>query len=151
MRQKALLVAFAALFTLASPAQKQDPVSWTAEYLADSATEGYVKITGTIQKGWHTYSMRPTDAGPIPTSFTLSPSSSFELAGSPTEKDAHEEFVPAFEAKIFVFHDKAEFTQKIKVKDSDSFVIPVTIEYMSCNDLMCLPPKTVTLQVKVQK
>jgi DsbC/DsbD-like thiol-disulfide interchange protein len=128
--------------------QAQNPVSWSAVYKSLSATEGEIIITGNIEKGWHTYSQRPTDAGPIPTSFTFTPSKSYKLKGKTEESDAHEEFVKAFDAKIYVFTGKAEFHQKITVTGKN-FTIPVKIEYMSCNDMMCLPPKTTELQVKV--
>jgi hypothetical protein len=130
-------------------AQVHDPVKWSARYNPLSETEGELLITATIEKGWHTYSQRPTTDGPIPTSFTFTPSKKYELKGNTVESDAHEEFVKAFEAKIFVFKDKAEFRQKIKLKDGAGFDVPLKLEYMSCNDLMCLPPKTIDLSVKV--
>lgn len=135
---------------LALRSQVQNPVSWQARYNSISAKEGELILTATIEKNWHMYSQRPTDAGPIPTSFTFTPSKSYELVGKTEETDAHEEFVPAFEAKIFVFKDRAEFKQKIKLNGKSGFVINVKLEYMSCNDMMCLPPKTIELAVKIQ-
>jgi hypothetical protein len=128
--------------------QSQDPVNWSASYKPGTSTEGEVVITASIQKGWHTYSQRPTDAGPIPTSFTFTPSKDYTPIGNTVESDAHEEFVPAFDAKIFVFTDKADFAQKIKLNGKPGFPVTLKVEYMSCNDKMCLPPKTVTLTVK---
>jgi len=131
-------------------AQQKDPVTWTTSYKTLSAGEGEIFITGKIEKGWHIYSQRPTDAGPIPTSFTLVPSSAFEKSGDPVEEGSQEEFDKAFDAKIFVFNDKAVFRQKIKVKAKPGFVVPIKLEYMSCNDMMCLPPKVIELSVKTQ-
>src|SRR6185436_9588093 len=96
-------------------AQSKNPLSWQASYVPASATEGEIVITAKIETGWHTYSQRATDAGPIPTSFTFTPSKQYQLVGKTEESEAHEEFVPAFEAKIFVFKDKAEFRQKVKI------------------------------------
>jgi thiol:disulfide interchange protein DsbD len=78
------------------------------------------------------------------------PNANYELIDKTLETDAHEEFVKAFDAKIFVFTNKAEFKQKIKIKNKNHFSITMKIEYMSCNDMMCLPPKTIELQVKIQ-
>lgn len=136
-------------FTL-TKAQAPNPINWTATYKSISATEGEIIITGTLEKGWHTYSQRPTDAGPIPTSFTFTPSKFYKPEGKTTESNAHEEFVKAFDAKIFVFNEKAEFRQKIKLTGKGGFTVAVKVDYMCCNDMMCLPPKTVELQVKVQ-
>lgn len=131
-------------------AQAPNPINWTAVYKSISASEGEIVITGTLEKGWHTYSQRPTDAGPIPTSFTFTPSKFYKTDGKTTEANAHEEFVKAFDAKIFVFNEKAEFRQKIKLSGKAGFMVAIKIDYMCCNDMMCLPPKTVDLQVKVQ-
>lgn len=130
--------------------QAQDPVKWTVSYHPVSASEGEIVIHAAIDKGWHTYSQRPTDAGPIPTSFTFTPSKNYDTVGSVTESEAHEEFVPAFDAKIFVFTGKAEFRQKISIKAKPGFPVAVKVEYMTCNDMMCLPPKTAELTVKIQ-
>jgi thiol:disulfide interchange protein DsbD len=147
---KNFLLALGMLLSLGIAAQPQNPVTWTATYKPVSAILGEVIVTAKIDKGWHTYSQRPTDAGPIPTSFTFTPSNEYSLVGKTTESDAHEEFVKAFEAKIFVFKDKAEFRQKVSVKAGTKPSIALKVEYMSCNDMMCLPPKVVDLTVKTQ-
>ena len=139
------------LFFLATTFYAQhDPVNWTARFVPGATSEGEIVISANIEKGWHTYSQRPTDAGPIPTSFSFTPSADFQLIGETKESDAHEEFVQAFEARIFVFTDKAEFRQKVKMKSKKPASIVFKVEYMCCNDLMCLPPKTKELTVKVQ-
>lgn len=146
---KAAFCALLFFSVAAGVAQPNDPVTWTAAYRSSGDKAGEIIVTGFIQKGWHTYSQRPTDAGPIPTAIGFAPSINYVLNGKTTETGAFEEFVPAFDAKIFVFHDKAEFRQKISLKTEKPFTVPVTVEYMSCNDKMCLPPKTATLQVQV--
>jgi hypothetical protein len=141
---------FALIFCTAvfsSQAQSQNPVQWMAFYKSLTPTEGEIVITAMIDKNWHTYSQRPTDAGPIPTSFTFAASKQYQLVGKTEESDAHEEFVKAFEAKIFLFTNKAEFHQKIKLLTKPGFSIPFKVEFMSCNDMMCLPPKTIDLSV----
>jgi hypothetical protein len=130
--------------------QALNPVTWQASYQAISKTEGEILITAHIEKDWHTYSQRETTDGPIPTSFSFTPSGKYQLLGKTEESEAHEEYVPAFEAKIFVFTGKAEFRQKIKHSGTAAFDLPFRLEFMSCNDMMCLPPKTIDLFVKVQ-
>lgn len=126
----------------------QNPITWQAIYKPINATEGEIIITGILEKDWHTYSQRATDAGPIPTTIKFTAAPLYTLNGNTEEVGAHVEFVKAFDAKIYVFTGKAEFHQKIKVTGK-GFAVPITIEYMTCNDMMCLPPKTITLQVKV--
>lgn len=135
---------------LNSQSQVQNPVSWTAAYKSVSATEGEITVFANIQKGWHIYSQDTTSAGPIPTSLNFNGSKDYQLVGKAVEIGAHEIFDKAFGAKISSFSDKAEFKQKIKIVGKPGFTIPFKIEYMSCNDMMCLPPKTIDLSVKVQ-
>jgi thiol:disulfide interchange protein DsbD len=126
-----------------------NPVKWDITYVEKSATDGEIVFTAIIEKKWHIYSQRPTEAGPIPTSFIITPNANFELVGKVVETDAHEEFVPAFDAKVFVFAEKAEFKQKVKRKTKNSFEINTSLEYMTCNDAQCLPPKTINLKVSL--
>ena len=148
MRQ---LITFCLCITLMGiSAQAPNPVTWMAKYQPVSVGVGEIVITAAIEKGWHTYSQRPTSDGPVPTSFTFTPVKGYQLDGKIGEADAKEEFEKAFDAKVFVFTNKAEFRQKIKIIGKTPFEIPLKVEYMSCNDMMCLPPKTVELRVKVQ-
>jgi len=143
----AFTIAFISLASIKG--QNTNPVTWQATYKAGSATEGEIILTATIEKGWHTYSQKVVADGPIATSFTFTPSKQYSLVGKTEESKAHEEYVKAFEAKISVFTDKAEFRQKIKHSGKPASVA-IKAEYMCCNDMMCLPPKTIDLTVKVQ-
>ncbi|MCE3230064.1 MAG: hypothetical protein K0S32_4615 [Bacteroidetes bacterium] len=140
-----LLIALVSFFNVKS----QNPVTWQATYKSISATEGEVIITATIEKGWHTYSQRETDAGPINTSIKFTPSKEYTLVGKTEESNAHEEFDKAFDAKLYIFHDKAEFKQKVKLTGK-SATISLKAECVCCNDMMCMPPKTFDLTVKAQ-
>ncbi len=144
------LITLTLVSALSLSAQQQNPIVWSASYKAISATEGEITILGAIQSGWHTYSQRPTDAGPISTTIRFVPTASFELSGKAEEMNVHEEYDKAFEAKLFVFSDRAEFKQKIKVKSKSALTISAFVEYVCCNDNMCLPPKTIELSVKIQ-
>lgn len=127
-----------------------NPVSWTATYISKNATEGDIVIKATIDPKWHIYSQRPTDAGPIPTSFTVTASpANFDVNGNVQEQDAHEEYVAAFDAKVFVFEKEAVFIQKITRKNKKAFTVEIKLEFMTCNDKQCLPPKTETLTVYI--
>ncbi len=135
--------------SIASFGQQKNPLTWTTNYKALSATEGEITITALIEKGWHTYSQRPTDAGPISTIITFPTSKQFTLIGKTEESNAHEEFDKAFEAMLFTFTDKAEFKQKIKFT-KPGFIVSFKVEAVCCNESMCLPPKSTDLTVKIQ-
>ncbi len=147
---KNLFLILLSLFTVTGFAQTPlKPVTWNVVYVPTSATEGEIQYTATIEKKWHIYSQRPTDVGPIPTSFTVTTSADFDLVGKVEEGEAHEEYVAAFEAKVFVFSEKATFKQKIKLKNQKSFTIKTSLEFMTCNDIQCLPPTILEFTVLV--
>jgi thiol:disulfide interchange protein DsbD len=126
-----------------------NPVVWTATYSELSSTEGEIIFTATIEKKWHIYSQRPTTDGPIPTSFSVTPNANFNIVGKVEENNAHEEYVAAFDAKVFVFDGVATFKQKIKRKNSQEFKVNTSLEFMTCNDVQCLPPKTLDFSVSI--
>lgn len=148
---KHIFLVICSLFSLLTVAQNQlNPVSWKTTYVDKGNNEGEIVITATIEDKWHIYSQRPTDAGPIPTSFTITANNAnYSVIGKVEEQDAHEEYVKAFEAKVFVFEHEAVFKQKIKRKNTKSFTINVSLEFMTCNDMQCLPPKTIDLTVQI--
>lgn len=150
---KRILLLFAALFTFqfSSWAQTAEPIKWTATYTAINDKEGEITITGNIEKDWHTYSIRKTNDGPVPTSITFEANKGYELVGEVTESGAHEVFDKAFDANMFVFTEKAEFKQKIKLKGKPGSTIKLKIEFMCCNNMMCLPPKTIDISVVTKK
>lgn len=126
-----------------------EPVVWKISYHEINKSEGEIIYTAAIADNWHTYSQKVTEDGPIPTSFTVNPSDSFELVGKPEETGAHEEYVKAFEAKVYLFEHEAVFKQKIKRKSDKGFKIAAYVEYMSCNDVQCNPPKIQSLPLEV--
>jgi thiol:disulfide interchange protein DsbD len=147
---KKLVLAICVLFSVIGFAQTPlKPVTWNAVYVPTNASEGEIHFTASIDKKWHIYSQRPTDVGPIPTSFTVTPNADIELIGKVEEGNAHEEFVAAFDAKVFVFSEKATFKQKIKLKNQKGTTIKATLEFMTCNDVQCLPPAIIDFSVSV--
>ncbi|WP_317899092.1 protein-disulfide reductase DsbD domain-containing protein [Aurantibacillus circumpalustris] len=148
--KKILALCFTLLLSFNFFSQSKNPISWVTSYKSISSTEGEIIIIASIEKGWHMYSQDTTSAGPVPTTFYFEKATGFKLVGKALEIGAHEIFDKAFDAKISSFSDKAEFRQKIKITGKTSFTIPFKVEYMCCDDSMCLPPKTVDLSVKVQ-
>lgn len=144
-----LLVLFSLLTVLGFSQTALKPVVWNVTYVEKSNTEGEIVFTAVIEKKWHIYSQRPTDVGPIPTSFTVTPNANIGLEGTVIEEQAHEEFVAAFDAKVFVFSDKATFKQKVIRKNNKAFTVSTSLEFMTCNDVQCLPPTTLDFAIAV--
>ncbi|MEK6479740.1 protein-disulfide reductase DsbD domain-containing protein [Catalinimonas sp. 4WD22] len=116
-----------------------EPVKWTIESKKLNDKEYEIVYTAKIDNGWHLYSQFIKPNGPNPTSFNLEESTKFIQIGKVTEEkgyDAYEEF---FKMEVKYFKDKAVFVQKIKKVNNDKVTLIGEIEFMSCNNEVCVP------------
>jgi thiol:disulfide interchange protein len=147
MLKKKLLILTFSLLALSVQAQIYDPVVWGFSY--EKKGDGlYVLIfTAAIEEGSHIYSMDVHEGGPIPTSFTFDTISAYSFEGKTYEVTIPEEkFDEAFGFKIKSFSKKAEFRQKIRAS-SASFTVMGSVNFMSCNNATCSPPKDVEFEI----
>jgi DsbC/DsbD-like thiol-disulfide interchange protein len=132
-------------------AMAQNPVSWTfkAKKLADKTYE--VTATATIQKGWHIYSMNMNGDIGVPTSFSFTNNALLSLDG---KVKANGKMINAVDAttkqKVQYYSNNVSFTQKVKLKGNVKTSLAGSVEFMSCDDVKCLPPKTQTFAVALQ-
>jgi thiol:disulfide interchange protein DsbD len=127
----------------------QNPVTWT--FTSKKLTNGNVEIhmIATLEKGWHLYSQdQPEDAIAMPTTFTITSNPLIEVVGKIRE-----------EGKMEKFHDKelqlsanqysksVSFVQTVKLKGKAKTNFTGSVEYQTCDDKKCLPPKTVNFKV----
>ena len=127
----------------------QNPTKWKLE----SSVKGKdvkvgesleAKLLAEIEPGWHLYSLKQPDGGPIATTLKLPDETDFELAGDVTTPKPITEFDPNFEIDTSFFKDNAEFTIPLKAKEeSKGDDLAVNVRFQLCNDRVCLPPKTV--------
>jgi len=139
------------LFASFSNAQIHKPVTW--ETTVEKVTESDFDLvtTASIETGWHLYSQNVPDGGPIPTSFSfVADEKKFQLVGSPTEGEGHEEYDNVFNMDIKYFGDKAVFKQRVRVLSDEKIAISGIVEFMVCDDTNCLPPTEVDLAFEVQ-
>ena len=146
---KKLLALSLMLWSFMASAQFHNPVSWTFD-VEHNGNEAVLQIKATIDEGWHLYSQTIPEDGPIPTSFTFAPSESFELVGPVEEGEPHVEFDPNFDMELRYFGDEAVFTQKIKILSQSDFTLKGELEFMVCNDEMCLPPEYVDMSFDIK-
>ncbi|MEO6883925.1 MAG: cytochrome c biogenesis protein CcdA [Bacteroidia bacterium] len=143
-----LLISFCC--TEKSFSQIYNPVKWEFSVKKISDTQSALVTKATIGKGWHLYSqfMQGKD-GPIPTTFSYSPSANYVLAGKTEESKAISKYEPLYEMNLNYFEDNATFTQKISVKSEKDFTLTGKLNFMVCNDSMCLPPKDVDFSFNI--
>src|SRR5438309_10710479 len=130
-------------------AQAQNPVSWSFSSKKLSANLFEVQMVATIQPGWHLYSqVQPKDAIAEPTSFVFNKNPLVNLDGKVKEVGQMEKFK---DEKLGVsanqYSNKVIFIQKVKLKGQAKTNLTGKLEYQTCNDQKCLPPKTVNVSV----
>jgi thiol:disulfide interchange protein DsbD len=130
------------ILNLAS-AQVKDPIHWAFTAKKVNATTYEVHITANIESGWHLYSQTTPDGGPVPTSIEFVKNPLLVLDGPAKEvgkmEQRHEEL---FGVDVKQFSNKVDFVQIVKLKGRAKTSLNGSIEFMTCNDHECLPPKT---------
>ena len=148
MKKSAFLL-FSVILSVGLHAQSLNPVSWkfTSKKLSENVYE--IQITATIQSGWHLYSqVQPGDAIAIPTSFTFNKNPLVTFDGKVKEVGKMEKYKDkTLGVSANQYSKKVVFIQKVKLKGKAKTNVTGKLEYQTCNDEKCLPPKTVNLTV----
>jgi hypothetical protein len=138
------------LMGFAGLAQAQlNPISWTfsAKKISDNTYE--LQMKASIQTNWHLYSqVQPEDAVAMPTTFVLSPNPLFTLEGKIKEIGKMEKYTDKIlKVSANQYSNTVTFTQVVKLKGKAKTSITGTVEYQTCDDQKCLPPKKVSFKV----
>lgn len=142
------VIIFAALTSQA----QLNPVSWTfsTKKIADKTYE--IHMTATMQNKWHLYSQtQPDDAIAIPTTFTINPNPLFSLEGKIKEVGKMEKFHDAkLDLSANQYSNTVNFVQVVKLKANVKTNFSGNVEFQTCDDQKCLPPKTVNFNVAIK-
>lgn len=122
-------------------AQIVKPVHWKFEYRATQNNRAELICTANIEKGWHIYGLDLRGEGPKPTSFHFTNVKDILPDGNvKPEHNPEIEHDPGFDMDVSMFSGKVTFIQKLKITGTRP-VVKGYVEYMSCNNVNCLPPK----------
>lgn len=128
----------------------QNPVKWSFTSKDAGNCQVDLIFTATIDDGWFTYSQfLESEDGPVATQLTFSPAPGYKLVGKAKEGgDIIKVHDKVFDMELTKFKHKAILTQRVAVTDPSK---PITgyINFMVCNDEMCLPPKDVDFSFKL--
>ena len=122
----------------------QYPVTWTysAKKIADKKFE--IQLVANMQPGWHLYSQKqPDDFIAIPTSFDFSSNPLVSFEGGLKEVGKMEKFK---DSKLGIsanqYANTVKFIQIVKLKANVKTNLVGKVEFQTCDDKKCLPPKT---------
>ena len=149
--KKIIFAISALILSTGAYAQIEAPVKWSYAAKKISSTEAVVLFKATIQNGWHIYSLNVKDGGPIKTSFTFAPSKLYSIVGKPSEPKPLTKYEKAFTMNVSYFEKSVVFQQKIKLKSKNASSVKGKLEYMTCNDMKCLPPEEVEFTIPLGK
>jgi thiol:disulfide interchange protein len=121
-------------------AQLVQPVKWTFSQEHVSGQVYSLHFKAAIDEGWHLYSDKLPEGGPIATSFHFEPSTAFTLDSLVSKTKPIQLFDKTFNMDLEYFSNKAEFVQYITLVSAGPVVVEGYVEFMSCNDETCTPP-----------
>ena len=146
--KRILAIALILASSLGSKAQL-NPVTWSfsSKKISDKIYE--VHLVATIQNKWHLYSQsQPDDAIAIPTAFTFTPNPLFTVEGKVKEIGKLEKYNDkTLGVSANQYSKTVTFVQTIKMKGNVKTSVTGNVEYQTCDDEKCLPPKTVNFKV----
>ena len=144
------LFAFALMLMMTWATAQPNPVSWQwSSKHVDGNTFDLI-FTATIQSGWNTYSIHMEPGGPVPTSFNFNEDSHYSLGEMKEEGKIKKGYDKLFDQDVIKVYTEATYTQRVEVSDYSK---PITgyLEFMTCNEVTCLPPKSIDFSFALQK
>ena len=119
--------------------QIQEPVIWETSVISDTIKNIYtIRLKANIEKNWHLYSQFSDPNGAIPTEFKFKKNKKYRLIGRVNETESTVAYDEVFEMDLSYFTEKAVFTQKIEIFDTNLNKIEAEVNYQACDDKLCI-------------
>ena len=147
--KKVLLFSLFLVAAGALKAQVMSPILWsyTAKKTGDKTYE--IHLTATIQSSWHLYSQtQPSDAVVMPTEIKFKKNPLVILDGKVKEVGIMEAYHDK-QLKISAnqYAGKVDFVQKIKLRSAVKTSIVGSVQFQTCDDKKCLPPRKLDFSI----
>lgn len=127
------------------------PVQWTAAAAQKQPVAAGKVVTLTlaahIEHGWHVYALDEPDGGPIATQIGLAEGDPLSLVdvSEPPPRMVQD---PVLRQRVGMHQDTVVFSLRVRTPAKGvvaGAVSHILVRYQSCNEQVCLPPKTVTV------
>ncbi|MBW3635969.1 MAG: thioredoxin family protein [Armatimonadetes bacterium] len=134
------------------PAWAQNPVKWSAAIEPSplrAGEGGRIVVKAQIEAPWYIYAPSTPPGGPIPTTITLLPSKALSSSGKLAQPKSTRHFDEGFQMQTDTIAGSVAFGIPIQVKAgvAGAQKATVRVRYQTCNQRLCLPPKTVEVPV----
>lgn len=133
------------------------PVQWSVSTpAAKSAVKPggrlAVTVTAAIAPGWHLYSLKRLEGGPVATAIALPEGQPFRLAGAIDASAPLAKYDETFEMDVESYEGSAEFVLPVEVARgaNGGVTLQVNARFQVCDDRQCLPPRTVKLELPLE-
>ena len=127
-------------------AQMPSPVKCTTSLKKVDGNVVELRITATIEEGWHVYSTELED-GPTTASLVVETIEGARLDGKlGFEGEEIAKYDDMFGMEVRYFENKVTFVQRFVITDSD-YKVQGYFQYGACDDENCMPPTDVTFSL----
>jgi thiol:disulfide interchange protein len=136
------LLGVAFWITLQGTAQVVDPVKWTFSYEKAGELEVDLIFKAAIDPPWHVYSAYLPEGGPIATRPWIGESGDYILVDDVVEVTKPKvKFDEGFQMEVGTISRNAELRQRVRFNAPGTYTVSGEIEFQTCDDVTCLPPK----------
>jgi thiol:disulfide interchange protein DsbD len=127
---------------------KQVKISQAVKKMGEKKYE--VTITASIVGDYHLYAQDAGAEGPVPTTIRFQPNPLLTMVGKPTEKGKKiSKMEEVWGGKVNYYEKTVSFVQVVTAKTNAKTSLNGTIEFMVCNDEVCLPPSELPLKIAI--
>lgn len=148
--KNAFFLIFFSLFVSNIAISQENPVKWEMNAKKIAGDEYEITFVANVDNGWNIYSQHTDPSGPVPTSFNFEKNDNLEFIGKAVETGKKKEaFDDLFGVNVIKFSGVVTFKQKVKVKTGATSATGY-LEFMSCDDEKCLPPKEVDFDIPLK-
>ena len=136
--------------------QINNPVSITAEAdkLARAGEVVNIRISATMDKEWHIYSIYKTSDGPLPTEISMG-GAAIGAVAPVYEPEPLYTFDPGFQTDTYYHSGDVQFVMPVRLRrnlEPGTYGIVADVFFQVCNARLCYPPmtKSDTVQVTIE-
>lgn len=132
-------------------AQVKDPVKWSYAAKKIDAKTYEVQITAVLDPKWHIYAMEHQGDIGVATAISFNKNPLAEMkGGAKASQKPIKKKDPSTGEMVAFYEGKVVFTQTVSLKSAVNTSVSGSVEYMACDDKMCLPPTSRTFTVSLK-